>query len=66
MSGHGLSDGTVLSVHPCTPRKEKGDHILDVSIDRFDAADSGSRREELGRFAEAYPPVGMEETGCEE
>ncbi|MCG3041187.1 hypothetical protein L7D48_11550 [Streptomyces sp. S1A] len=61
-----VSDGMALSVNPCTYQGKKGHYILDVSVERFDVSEPDGWREELERFAEAYLPVGMEETGCEE
>ncbi|MCI0386122.1 hypothetical protein [Streptomyces sp. CNQ085] len=61
-----VSDGMVLSVNPCTYQERRGHYILDVSVERFDVSEPDGWRAELERFAEAYLPVGMEETGCEE
>ncbi|MFP8906854.1 hypothetical protein [Streptomyces atacamensis] len=61
-----VSDGMVLSVNPCTYQGEKGHYILDIYVERFDVSEPDGWREELERFAEAYLPVGMEETGCRE
>ncbi|WP_101257362.1 hypothetical protein [Streptomyces barkulensis] len=60
-----VSDGAVLSVNPCTYQGRMGDYILDIRIYRFDVSEPDGWRAELERFAEAYLPVGMEETGCE-
>ncbi|WP_093656970.1 hypothetical protein [Streptomyces radiopugnans] len=61
-----VSDGKVLSLNPCTYQEERVVYILDITVNRFDADSSDGWREELERFAEAYLPVGMAETGCEE
>jgi hypothetical protein len=61
-----VSDGKVLSVNPCTYQGEKGHYVLDVSVERFEVSEPRGWKKELERFAEAYLPVGMAETGCEE
>ncbi|URN12602.1 hypothetical protein LUW77_15855 [Streptomyces radiopugnans] len=61
-----VSDGTVLSVNPCTYQGEKVHYVLEISVERFDVSEPDGWRAELERFAEAYLPVGMAETGCEE
>ncbi|PJE94174.1 hypothetical protein CUT44_28190 [Streptomyces carminius] len=60
-----VSDGIVLSVNPCTYQGKKGHYILEVTVNRFDTAEPDGWRAELERFAKAYLPVGMRETGCE-
>ncbi|WP_410537692.1 hypothetical protein [Streptomyces sp. KL2] len=61
-----VSDGTVLSVNPCTYQGEKVHYVLEISVERFDVSEPDGWRAELERFAEAYLLVGMAETGCEE